>query len=130
MSNSSETEPRPLWVEENGAVLLAGIRYNRCGGRFVPPQHYGCEACGADESHLADTLLPSDGTIATYTTVFVHQSLETPYNVAEVKTSEGPVVRGRLECAEPRIGDPVTGSVLLLGDEPRFVFVPAAAEGG
>jgi uncharacterized OB-fold protein len=68
--------------------------------------------------------VPSGGKISTFTTVYLHQALKTPYNVAEVLTEAGPVVRGRLESPDPQIGDPVVGSVEIIDDEPRFVFVP------
>ena len=118
----------PLWVEQDGAVLLAGVRCRQCCNLFVPPQRYGCEACGADETQLLEEFVPSDGTVSSFTTVYLHQSLETPYHVASVATREGPVVRGLLDVDSPRLDDRVVGRVRLINDKPRFVFVAADRE--
>jgi uncharacterized OB-fold protein len=126
----TETEENPeLWVEQDGAILLRGVRCDQCGSVLFPPQHYGCEACGADETHLAEALISSDGKLRSFTTVFVHQKLETPYQVAEVETAARQLVRGRLVHPDPKLGDQVTGVVGISGETVDFVFKPQA-EGG
>lgn len=119
-----------LWVEQDGAVLLRGMRCNACGGLFFPPQQYGCEACGADQTHLGEELLPSTGTLHSFTTVYVHHKLKTPYQVAEVQTRATQRVRGRLEHPDPRIGEVVTGSIQTVDGDPQFAFVPHSGSEG
>ena len=124
----AERKKPPLWAEEDGAVGLAGVRCKQCNTLFIPPQHYGCEACGADGTQLVDVIVPSAGTVNSFTTVYLHQTLETPYHVASVETREGPVVRGLLEVDSPRLDDPVVGRIRMINEKPRFVFVAAHEE--
>ena len=126
----TETEDnQELWVEQDDVILLRGVRCDECGSVLFPPQHYGCEACGADETHLAEALVPSEGKLRSFTTVYVHQKLETPYQVAEVETAVRQLVRGRLEHPDPKLGDMVTGRIQTIGEAPGFVFVPQADRG-
>ncbi len=107
-------------------MLLKGVRCKNCGSILFPPQPYGCEACGADGASLEDFEFSSRGTLHSFTTVYVHSKIETPYQVAEVQTAARQYVRARLEHPDPRVGDDVTGSVRMTGDIAQFVFAPAS----
>ncbi len=117
------SEKRELWVEQSGVIFLRGVKCDRCGSVLFPPQAYGCEACGADETHLREFLFPSSGTLNSFTTVHVHPKLETPYKVAEVKTEARQLVRGRLEHEHPSVGEAVMGAVEVIDGTPQFIFV-------
>ena len=123
------TEKAELWVEKDGVVLVRGVRCGKCGNVLVPPQHFGCEACGADDTHLVDAPVPSTGKLHTFTTVHLHPKLKTPFKVAEVEIDAGQLVRGRLEHLDPKMGDSVEGSIQVIDDSLQFVFIPQPESG-
>lgn len=113
-----------LWTEQEGEVLLRSIKCGQCGSVQFPPQYYGCEECGASDAALEETLVPARGTLHTFTTVYLHEKLETPYQVGEVATAARQLVRGRLDHPDPKPGDDVVGTLREVDGEPQFVFVP------
>lgn len=122
-------DEQALWEDRGGTIMLRGVKCDQCGNVLFPPQHYGCEACGADETHLEEAVFASEGTLDTFTTVHVHHRLATPFKVAEVRTAASQPVRARLEHSDPKRGDAVVGCVQLIDGTPCFVFVPRAEQG-
>ena len=119
-----------LWIEKGGEIFWRGVRCRNCGSVLFPPQPYGCEACGAEGSSLEAVEFLSRGTLHSFTTVYVHPKIETPYQVAEVQTEARQCVRARLDHPDPRVGENVVGSIQTIDDSAEFVFVPASQSGG
>lgn len=117
-----------LWAEQDGIILLRGVRCDVCNALLFPPQSFGCEACGAHGSHLVEEMFPSQGQLHTFATVHIHPELTTPYAIAEVKTAASQRVRGRLIHPHPTIGDAVIGHVNRDHGAPQLVFVPMTPE--
>jgi uncharacterized protein len=90
------TKASLIGLDENGEPCLRAVRCAACGSLAFPPQHYGCERCGATE--LADVSLESRGTVIASSMVHVHAqpAPATPFAMAEVRLDDGPVVRARL----------------------------------
>lgn len=124
----SDSEKPSLWEQKENELLLRGVECRLCGSIQFPPQLYGCEACGADESWLREKLIPAEGTLRTCTTVHLDQKLETPFQVAEVQTEASQPVRGRLEFPHAKLGSVVRGLIREIEGKERFVFV--SKEGG
>lgn len=83
-------------LAEGGEPYLRAVRCAACGTLAFPPQHYGCERCGA--SDLEDVALAPLGTVIASSVVHIHAQPvpATPFAMAEVKLDGGPVVRARL----------------------------------
>lgn len=113
-----------LWVEQNDEVLLQCVKCDQCDSVLFPPQFYGCEACGADDTHLTETLVSSTGALLAFTSVYLNETVETPYQLAEVETSAQQPVRGRLDHPQPNVGDAVVGVLREYDGKLQFVFVP------
>lgn len=84
------------------APALRGVQC-RCGHRAFPPQHQGCEVCGAYGDALVDALFSGCGRLLASATVHrhAHPYPAVPYTVAEVALDDGPVVRGLLAHGAP-----------------------------
>lgn len=97
------------------APALRGIRC-RCGHRAFPPQHLGCEVCGAHGEALADVLLDGRGRLLTSATVHRHAAPHppAPFTIVEVALDDGPVVRGLLSAHAPAHLPPGTELVTVL----------------
>ena len=83
------------WDEQHQPILK-GVRCAACGEVAFPPQHYGCERCGATD--LADVELPPQGVVLGSAEVHIHAQPypPVPFTVAEVRLDAGPVVRALL----------------------------------
>lgn len=119
-----------LWIEKGGEIFIRGVRCTNCESVLFPPQPYGCEACGADGSFLESFEFLSQGTLHSFTTVYVHPKIETPYQVAEVQTEARQYVRARLDDPDPQVGKNVVGCIQIIDEDAQFVFVPASQSGG
>jgi len=84
------------------APALRGVRC-RCGHVAFPPQHQGCEVCGAHGEALEDVLLRGAGRLLASATVHRHgaEHPPVPFTVAELALDDGPVVRGLLASSAP-----------------------------
>ena len=117
MSNASDREsshPELYRSTDGDRVELLGIECAACGHVAFPRQHYGCEKCGAAGATLVDVALASDGRLASYATVHVHQAknIAAPFVIGEVELDAGPMLRATM--VEPTdetlaIGARVTG---------------------
>ena len=109
--------------ESGGVVMLRGMRCKACKTLFFPAQHFGCEACGADENNLVTDWFSSHGKLHTFTTVHVHPDRSRPYSIGEVTTAASQRIRARLLHSHPVIGDAVTGRIDREEGRAHFVFV-------
>jgi uncharacterized OB-fold protein len=77
---------------------LNGGRCRKCGYVFFPPQHYGCESCGAPREELEAVALPGRGKLHSFATVHLHQGkgIEAPFTVGVILLDDGPVIRAIL----------------------------------
>lgn len=120
MKNDSPT----LWRGSGGSADLIGVTCASCGAAFFPPQHYGCEACGAPGEQLKSTPFPAVGRLHTFAAVHLHAQEPTPYTVAEIVLDAGPLVRALLaDDVAPRIGMRVRGIAGERSGVPRLLFV-------
>lgn len=97
--------------------MLRCRRCGRCGALAFPPQHYGCEACGALDAERAEELVAPVGSVLARATVqrdvFGHA---VPYTVVEVALDAGPVIRAL--AADER------GAGLVIGGRVGGVLAP------
>lgn len=93
--------------------VLKGVRCSACGAVAFPPQHYGCERCGA--TGLLDIELAPNGVALGAAQVHIHAQPypKAPFTVVEVRLDEGPVVRALLDT---------TGQTDLAGRRVRGVL--------
>src|SRR5262245_60688916 len=91
--------PSDLYSLRSGTspVLNAG-RCRSCGYTFFPPQHYGCEACGAPPDQLQAIALPGKGSLHSFATVHLHEGkgIEAPFTVGVILLDDGPAIRAIL----------------------------------
>jgi uncharacterized OB-fold protein len=103
-------KPTLVGHAQGGALFLRAVRCSRCGTVAFPPQHHGCERCGAVD--LVDITLAPRGRVVASCTVHVHAqpTPATPFTMAEVRLEDGPTVRARLShFAGDPWGRPVQG---------------------
>lgn len=113
-----------LFDDQDGSVVLVAVRCSQCGTVLFPPQHYGCESCGAGGEQLTDVVVPAAGRIHSFAEVHRHATVATPFQVADVVTAAAPLVRARLDHPAPVIGAPVVACVRVDGVDAQLVFVP------
>jgi uncharacterized OB-fold protein len=94
MGDSSETFGDPT---------LDGGTCSKCGYIFFPFQNLGCERCGAFGEALLGTPLRARGTVSS--AAVVHFSADpgspAPYEVAEIRLDDGPLIRALLATGTP-----------------------------
>ena len=98
-STGRELSHPDLYASRDGATVeLLGMRCGSCGYVAFPRQRYGCEKCGATGAALADVGLPTDGRLASYATVHMHQAkgIAAPFVIGEVLLDAGPTVRATM----------------------------------
>ena len=81
---------------------LLGLKCRACGAVAVPPSML-CRQCSASELDIV--ALKGNGTIRTFTTVFVAaegRENEVPYVIVLVELDEGPWLMGNLEGVDPK----------------------------
>lgn len=93
----------PFWAA-TGEHRLTVQACGACGHRQHPPRAV-CTACSSME-HLAQVDAAGTGTVDSFTTVHraPRAELATPYTIARVRLTEGPILLTRLEPAEPAGG--------------------------
>ncbi len=121
---SEELSHPDLYQRRGDTVELLGMKCARCGYVAFPRQRYGCEKCGAASAALQDVELSSNGTLASYAMVHMHQAktIAAPFVIGEVTLDAGPTVRTTMveaDDAAMRIGARVAG---------RLHPAPAAAD--
>ncbi len=111
---SEELSHPDLYRRRGDTVELLGMKCVHCGYVAFPRQRYGCEKCGAAGEALQDVELSSDGMLASYATVHMHQAktIAAPFVIGEISLDAGPTVRTTMVEADDaalRIGARVTG---------------------
>lgn len=104
-------------------VSLAGVRCRQCGRLSFPPQHYGCEECGADGSALAPAKFRAEGTLLHAVHVPEADDGRPAYTLAEVRLTEG-VVLHALAADGTGTGTAVAGRIRELFGRPVLRFEP------
>lgn len=115
-----------LWAQQGDRTHLHGVRCRACTMVFFPPQHYGCENCGAEGGRLEPSPIPATGRLQGFTVVRQHRTAPTPFQIGEVLLDAGPIVRARLEHDSPAIGARVRGASRAGPDAEQFFFLPEA----
>jgi uncharacterized OB-fold protein len=97
MAESVPAQPALYSGAENPPSLNGG-RCRKCGYVFFPPQHYGCESCGAPGEELEAVALPGRGRLHSFATVHLHQGkgIEAPFTVGVILLDDGPSIRSIL----------------------------------
>lgn len=94
-------------------IALTGHRCSSCDRVAFPPDPYGCEACGAEASHLEPIELEASGVIHSLATVHRHHAATpaTPFTVATIVLDDGPTLKAVLIGAteEAAVGMNVVG---------------------
>ncbi len=101
---------------------LNGGRCQACGYVFFPPQHYGCEACGAPPEKLEPMSLRGTGALHSFATVHLHQgkSIEVPFTIGVIVLDDGPTTRSLLTAR--------TDEGLKIGDRVESILVPSGSD--
>jgi uncharacterized OB-fold protein len=123
---SEELSHPDLYRRRGDSVELLGMKCTRCGYVAFPRQAYGCEKCGAADDALSNVELASNGTLASYATVHMHQAktISAPFVIGEIALDAGPTLRATMvesDDASLQIGARVGG---------RLHPAPTAGEGG
>ena len=113
-----------LFSTSDGAVVLHGVHCARCGATLFPPQHYGCERCGAHGDELVDATIAARGSLHSFSTVYLHARVPTPFQMAEVLTGPQAIVRARLDHPAAEIGAAVVAELRSEDGQEILVFVP------
>jgi uncharacterized protein len=105
-----------------GVPSLNGGKCRACGYVFFPPQHYGCESCGASPEKLDGVQLSGRGTLHSYATVHLHQGkdIEAPFTVGLIVLDDGLAIRSMLTNR--------TDEGLAIGDRIASVLVAAGTD--
>ena len=112
MAESVPAQPA-LYSGSGNPPSLNGGRCRRCGYVFFPPQHYGCESCGAPPQELEAVALSGHGKLHSFATVHLHRGkgIEAPFTVGVILLDDGPAIRSILTNR--------TGEGLKAGDRMR-----------
>ncbi len=120
------TYDRPRVSREDGC--LVGSRCRACGAASWPSRAV-CHRCGSPSTH--ETLLGPDGTLTSYTVVWVPRpGIEAPYTIGEVAVSGGVTVFAHVHGLPDGATVPLPGRIVVAAEErvPPFWFEPAPAE--
>lgn len=118
MPSQVAAQPELFSAERAAPPSLNGGRCRKCGYVFFPPQHYGCESCGAMPEELEQVALAGRGALHSFATVHLHQGkgIEAPFTVGLIVLDDGPAVRAILTSR--------TDEGLKIGDRVEAVLVP------
>lgn len=122
MPSRVAAQPELYSANAETTPALNGGRCQACGYVFFPPQHYGCEACGAPPEKLEPVSIRGSGTLHSFATVHLHQSksIETPFTVGVIVLDDGPTTRSLLTAR--------TDEGLKIGDRVESVLVPSGSD--
>lgn len=98
MNEIVPADPALYRLKSGAPPSLLGVRCRGCGGVFFPPQHYGCESCGAPAEALETVEMAGRGALHSFATVHLHQGkgIEAPFTVGVIVLDDGPAVRAIL----------------------------------
>ena len=91
--------------------VILGHRCTSCSRVAFPPDPYGCEQCGSSCEDLEELDLEARGTVHAVATVHRHHrpSPTTPFTVAVIELSGGPVIKAIVAGSEVGVGAEVEG---------------------
>ena len=106
-------------VDESEPPRLRGTRC-RCGRLLFPPQHFGCDGCGAAGDAIRPVEFEADGVLTAFATSHRQQrpGSESPLVVGTVALDAGPVVESTLavdDASGLRIGARLRARLLDIG---------------
>jgi uncharacterized protein len=122
MPSQVSAQPELYSAAPAATPALNGGRCRKCGYVFFPPQHYGCESCGAASDQLEPVALGGRGALHSFATVHLHQGkgIEAPFTVGLIVLDDGPAVRAILTHR--------TDEGLKIGDRVEAVLVPNGSD--
>jgi uncharacterized protein len=122
MPSRVAAQPELYSANAETTPALNGGRCQACGYVFFPPQHYGCEVCGAPPEKLEPVSIRGSGTLHSFATVHLHQSksIQTPFTVGVIVLDDGPTTRSLLTAR--------TDEGLKIGDRVESVLVPSGSD--
>lgn len=122
MPTRKAVHPELYSLDSAGHPSLNGGKCRACGYVFFPPQHYGCESCGAPPDKLDAVQLAGRGRLHSYATVHLHQGkdIEAPFTVGLIVLDDGPAIRSLLTER--------TDAGLAVGDRMASVLVAAGTD--
>ena len=95
----------------DGTKALRGGRCSVCGQVSVPPDLYGCPACGASAAAIETIAFSGGGSLIGFVTVWqkLHPERDPPFVIGSIRLREGPLIGAVMAAEEPelRIGAPV-----------------------
>ena len=119
MPESVPAQPS-LYSGSGNPPSLNGGRCRKCGYVFFPPQHYGCESCGAPGEELEAVALPGRGRLHSFATVHLHQGkgIEAPFTVGVILLDGGPAIRSILTTRTGEgLGDRMSATMVSQGKD-------------
>ncbi len=101
--------PRLLRLTDPPIIL--GHQCIGCRRVAFPPDPYGCERCGSPREDLEELVLEALGTVRAVATVHRHHqpSPATPFTVAVIQLTGGPVIKAIVAGAGVSVGTEVEG---------------------
>lgn len=122
MASRVAAQPELYSANAETPPALNGGRCQLCGYVFFPPQHYGCESCGAPPEKLEAVSIRGSGVLHSFATVHLHQSksIEAPFTVGVIVLDDGPTTRSLLTAR--------TDEGLKIGDRVESVLVPVGSD--
>ncbi|MCS5687343.1 MAG: hypothetical protein NZ659_01005 [Acidimicrobiales bacterium] len=91
--------------------IILGHQCIGCRRVAFPPDPYGCERCGSPREDLEELVLEAHGTVRAVATVHRHHqpSPATPFTVAVIQLTGGPVIKAIVAGAGVSVGTEVEG---------------------
>ena len=101
--------PRLLRLTDPPIIL--GHQCIGCRRVAFPPDPYGCERCGSPREDLEELVLEAHGTVRAVAKVHRHHqpSPATPFTVAVIQLTGGPVIKAIVAGAGVSVGTEVEG---------------------
>jgi len=122
MPNRTAVHSELYSPDSTGNPSLNGGKCRACGYVFFPPQHYGCESCGAPPEKLDVVQLAGCGRLHSYATVHLHmgKDIEAPFTIGLIVLDDGPAISSTLTNR--------TDEGLAIGDRMKSVLVAAGTD--
>ena len=91
--------------------IILGHQCIGCRRVAFPPDPYGCERCGSPREDLEELVLEAQGTVRAVAKVHRHHqpSPATPFTVAVIQLTGGPVIKAIVAGAGVSVGTEVEG---------------------
>lgn len=95
--------PHLYGVDASGTPKLHGIHCHACELTSFPPQHFGCEKCGAHSDSIDTVNIAPTGTVVSSARVdhAPGTAVAVPFRIAEVRLDSGTKTRVTLMSPDP-----------------------------